>query len=107
MICPNCSQPIGEHVTDYGDCACAACGLCAPRDVLEALAKRLTDLERLAQDRGDEVRGRGEDLRKLHARASLRRKQLRQARADLAELRAVTLAEAERLLRDTRGGGHG
>ena len=40
MICPHCAAPIGEHVTDYGDHACAACGLCGPRDVLEALARK-------------------------------------------------------------------
>ena len=76
LACPYCSLFIGEHVTDYGDCACAACGLCAPRDVLEALAARLA----LASEMYD-----------LIGRASQRAKPSKQASAwmdDAATLRA-------------------
>ena len=47
MNCPNCAAPIGEHMTDYGDCA--VCGLAGPRDVLEALAARLAPAGVLAE----------------------------------------------------------
>jgi hypothetical protein len=70
MNCPSCSQPIGEHVTDYGDMACAACGLAGPHDVLDVLAFNLEQL-----------------------------KQLR-AEVERLKSPAVVLAEAERLLRE-------
>jgi hypothetical protein len=49
MLCPYCSAPIDEHVTDYGDHACGACGLCGPRDTLQALAARLSPAQALAE----------------------------------------------------------
>jgi len=41
MTCPHCAEPM--HADDeYGDQACPACGLAGPREVLEALAARLS-----------------------------------------------------------------
>jgi hypothetical protein len=40
MTCPHCSAEMHADRA-YHDYACAACGLCAPREVLEALAARL------------------------------------------------------------------
>lgn len=47
MNCPSCSTPIGEHVTEYGDMACANCGLAGSSDVLDVLAFNLEQLKQL------------------------------------------------------------
>jgi len=47
MNCPACSEPIGEHVTEYGDIACANCGLAGPQGVWDVLIYNLEQLKQL------------------------------------------------------------
>lgn len=49
MNCPNCGAAL-EGLTEYGDHACAQCGLAGPRDVLEGLAARLAPAGALGVD---------------------------------------------------------
>jgi hypothetical protein len=99
MKCPNCGAIVYVDTVDAHH-ICLACHLAGPRDALEALAKRLADIEQLALDHGEELLCQGEDLRKLQALANLRRKQLRQARAALRARVAssVHITEMRRLI---------
>lgn len=93
MLCVNCHADVSEHVTEYGDHACAACGLAGPRDVLEALGRKLAfTAHTWLEDR----------IVSLEQQLEAERDRRIEAERELERLRspAAVLAEAERLLRE-------